>query len=394
MRLCIATREYPPVTAYTGGIGTTFATLAPSLARLGHDVHVVTVTRGPGRRETLEGVELEVVRRPNPERLWFLEDAGWTVAVARAIRRLGRFDAVFAAEWGGDAALYSLRRSCGPLVTHLTTSLEQALEISPGWKRSRRMRLRHRIQHRLEHAQTVRSDALVASSRAILAWARRNWDIERVPSVVLPNGVRVDRIREQSGGPLPDGYPHGDGPVVAFTGRLEIRKGVDVLVDAMRTVWSESPEARLVMMGSDGDWDGGRMSDHLVSLAGAQSARLHILGRQSPERLFAGLRAADVVAMPSRWENFAVGALETLALGRPLVATSGSGYDDFVEDGANGILVPPGDAGALAGALVRLLGDPELRTRLGTAAGERILDLEADAVAARFADFFAGLASR
>src|SRR5688572_8567955 len=106
MRLCIVSREYPPITSYTGGIGTTFAAIAPALARQGHDVHVVTITTARTRREQAEGVEVSVLRRPNPEHLWFLEDVLWTVPVTDRLRRLGRFDAVLAAEWGGDLALY------------------------------------------------------------------------------------------------------------------------------------------------------------------------------------------------------------------------------------------------------------------------------------------------
>ncbi len=262
MRLCLVSREYPPITSYTGGIGTTFAAIARALARQGHDVHVVTITTASPRRVRDDGVEVSVMRRPNPERLWFLEDVLWTVPVTDRLRRLGRFDVVLGAEWGGDLALYSTRKGRGPLATNLTTSLEQALHISPGWRRSRRMRARHAMQRRLERAQTERSDLLIASSHAILDWTRELWDIDDIPSVVLPNGVDVARVRSSAEGPLPDGFPE-DGPVVAFSGRLEGRKGVQVLVPAMHEVWQRFPSARLVLMGRDGDWEGGRMSDHL-----------------------------------------------------------------------------------------------------------------------------------
>ena len=360
--------------------------MAPALAAQGHDVHVVTVTRGPSRREQVDGVELSILHRPNPERLWFLEDAMWNIPVARELRRLGRFDAVLGAEWGGDLALYSRRKDSGPLATNLTTSIVQAVAVAHGWQRSRRMRARHGLQERLERAQTARSDLLIASSHAILDWTRRLWDVDGVPSVVIPNGVDVVRVRAlAAAGPPPDGFPEG-GPVVAFSGRLEGRKGVQVLVPAMHEVWRRLPSAQLVMMGRDGDWEGGRMSDHLRALAGPHADRLHLLGVQPPDRLFAGLRAADVVALPSIWENFALAAVETLVLGRPLIATSGSGYDDFVHHEDNGLLVPPDDEAALSAALVRLLEDGALRQRLGAAAAASGEGLDSAAVSARFAD--------
>jgi glycosyltransferase involved in cell wall biosynthesis len=78
-------------------------------------------------------------------------------------------------------------------------------------------------------------------------------------------------------------------------------------------------------------------------------------------------RAAVVVA-PSRREGYGMAAREAMAHGRPVVATAVGGLPDAVEDGVTGLLVPPGDVPALRAALERLLGDAELRSRLGAAA--------------------------
>jgi glycosyltransferase involved in cell wall biosynthesis len=86
------------------------------------------------------------------------------------------------------------------------------------------------------------------------------------------------------------------------------------------------------------------------------------------QRLYA--RAA-VVACPSRREGFGVACLEAMAHGRPVVATPVGGLRDLVVDGETGVVVPPRDPAALRAALQRLLGDPELRRRLGAAARRR-----------------------
>ena len=392
MRIAIVSQEYPPLTAYTGGIGRMYSTLAPALARAGQQVEVITITRDEPRTLEHDGAVVHLVRRPTPDRLWFVDALPWSHAVDRALRRLGRFDVVFAPEWFGEAALYSRHRRSGPLATELTTSLDQILELVPDWQRTRRMRVRHSLQRRLERSQAERSDAIMASSRAIGRWASELWNIGDTPGVVLGNMVDIDRIRSMADGELPDGFP-ADDPVVAFTGRLELRKGVHLLVDAMNDVWARHPDAQLVMLGRDGDWDGGRMSDELRRRAGSSAARLHILGNQPPERLYPALAAADVVAMPSLWENFALGSLEVLALGRPLVATSGSGYDDYMVSGANGVLVPPRDVPALAEAIDELLGDPSLRERLSRGAAERVEEMRIEPVTARHVEFFEQVAS-
>ena len=84
------------------------------------------------------------------------------------------------------------------------------------------------------------------------------------------------------------------------------------------------------------------------------------------------LAAFDVAVLPSRAEGLPMVVLESMALGVPTVATSVAGTPELVLDGESGLLVPPGDAPALAAALARLLGDGELRHRLGVAGARRV----------------------
>ena len=374
----MVTREYAGLTEYSGGIGTQYASLAPALQRLGHEPLVVTACWDEPRTVVHEGVPVHLVRATR---------LGWSFAVDEVIRREGPFDVVYAPEWGGDAWRYSRRKDCGALVTNLTTSLEQLLFLSPEWKRPAGLRLHHELQKRRERTQARRSDALAPCTRVIHEWASELWQLDGIPSEVLPNMVDVQRVRSLAGGERPEGYP-GGGPVVAFSGRLEIRKGPHVLVQAMQRVWDEVPRAQLVLFGLDCEWGSGRMSDHLMTLAGVHSSRLHVLGARPPDELFAGLAAADVVALPSLWENFALAALEALAIGCPIVATTGSGFGEFMEDGVNALLVPPRDPAALGETLLRLLRDPALRERLSHDARATAERYAAAPVAEQHARFF------
>jgi len=394
MRVCILTREYPPYTEAKGGIGTQWTHMAPAFARLGHDSAVVAMApEGPSRTLDHGGAQVHLVPRPGPQRSWPLEDVLWARAGMRRVRELGPFDIVFSAEWGGDAGLYASRQDAGALVTLLSTSLPQMRAIMPGWERSRRWRARHALlQGPLERRQTERSTAIIASSQAILDWARSLWRIDGPPTVVLPNAVDVERTRRLAAeGTLPAGYP-GDGPVVAFSGRLESRKGVHVLVAAMARVWAERPEAQVVLLGEDRLWEGKAMSAQLRDAAGPFADRLHVLGRQPPEHLFPALAAADVVVLPSLWENFALAGLEIMALGKPLIVSAAGGFPEMVTDGHDGLLFPPGDAPALAERIERLLADPELASAYGAEA-ERSARARFDVlpVAQAHLDFFASV---
>jgi glycosyltransferase involved in cell wall biosynthesis len=253
------------------------------------------------------------------------------------------------------------------------------------WSLRRRLLPQSLVQRALERIQAQRSDALLAPSAQLLEWARRLWPVGGLPAEVVPNTVDVERLARLAAGPVPDELGSG-GPLVAFSGRLEQRKGVHVLVEAMRLVWDRHPDARVALLGGqDGEWNGRPMVDHLRELARGHDDRLLILGRLPAERLFPCLAAADVVALPSLWESFSLAALEAMALGRPLVATAGV-FPPFVRDDETALLVPPEDADALAGAVNRLLGDDELRARLGSAATATAAEHDVGPSARRFVD--------
>jgi glycogen synthase len=365
VRLCIVTEEYPPITEYYGGIGTQYGRLAPELARLGHEVHVVTLAPPRAVEPVVAGVHVHALERP---RVWPWFALLWARRVDATLRAIGPFDAILCPEFRGEASVYAARQTDGPLTTHLLTSLRQLLAIRPGLTWPERHGLRARVGLRVERHQAERSAALLAPGGAVLDWARELWELEGIPAQVLPLtiGVKETRDAAAAGGP-PPGFPER-GPVVTFASRMDGHKGTQHLVPAMQAVWREHPDAQLVFVGRDARWKRGFMSDHLREVAGPGEDRLHVLGAQPPESYFGAIAASDVVAIPSLWESYCLAAVEAMALGRPVVGTTGHGFSEFVEDGRNGLLVERGAVDQLASALLRLLGDPDLRAKMGTAA--------------------------
>jgi glycosyltransferase involved in cell wall biosynthesis len=135
------------------------------------------------------------------------------------------------------------------------------------------------------------------------------------------------------------------------------------------------------------------MAERLRALAGSHAGRLHLLGHHPPSEVFPAVRSADIVVLPSRWENFALAALEAMALGRPTVLTSAGGAVEFCTDGEDALLVPPEDVEALALALLRLIESPELRERLGRAAARTAEGFDTSRVAPRYLSYFAEIAA-
>lgn len=155
------------------------------------------------------------------------------------------------------------------------------------------------------------------------------------------------------------------GPITLFVGRLVYYKGVDVLVRAMPQV-----PGTLVVIGR------GPLESELreAAMALGVSERIRWLAPVDDAELAAWYRAADVFVLPSvaRTEAYGLVQLEAQTCGTPVVSTALPTGVPFVNrDGVTGLVVPPGDAPALAAALARLLGDDELRGRLGMAAKAR-----------------------
>ncbi|MGY1814150.1 glycosyltransferase family 4 protein [Blastococcus sp. SYSU D00820] len=228
------------------------------------------------------------------------------------------------------------------------------------------------------HAATVRSKWLAAWGPVIRPWLERisgriavsdfarRVQVEHLggDAVIIPNGVHVAAF---SSGPSLPGYRRGSGdPTIGFLGRYdEPRKGLPVLLEAMRTVVQRHPGARLLIAGR-GDPD-----DLAVAVGDDLRPHVTLLGELSEPDKAAFLRSVDVYCAPNLLgESFGVILIEALSAGAPIVASDLDAFAAVLEDGRAGVLVRRGDAGALATALGDLLADPARRAELSAVGAE------------------------
>jgi len=195
--------------------------------------------------------------------------------------------------------------------------------------------------------------AVVCVSRSELALARHHAIAPPERLALVEN--TIDASRFASAAPAPD--LRSDRPLVGFIGRLSPQKGVSYFIQAARRVLDAGIEAQFALVG-EGELDVGRM-------VAEQDLNEHVVLTGYRPDIPQVLAALDIFALPSLYEGLPYTLMEAMAAGRPVVATSVEGNRDLIQDGETGLLIPPRDAEALAGALIRLLSAPEERVRLG-----------------------------
>jgi glycosyltransferase involved in cell wall biosynthesis len=164
-----------------------------------------------------------------------------------------------------------------------------------------------------------------------------------------------------------DGLPR-TGSTLLFVGRLERRKGVDVLLEALKRLRATGHDVYLTIVG-----DGPERSVRERQAADALlRTAVTFAGACDENGVAEAMRTADLLIVPSLSEGLPVVIIEALASGVPVVATAVGGNPELVRDGETGLLVPPADPDKLAAAIVRLLSDPDLRRRMGVA-GRRLV---------------------
>jgi glycosyltransferase involved in cell wall biosynthesis len=153
--------------------------------------------------------------------------------------------------------------------------------------------------------------------------------------------------------------PH---PTLMSIGRLERRKGIDVLLRALPAVWEEFPDSRLALLGSEAEFTQGQLLQMVPA-----SKRQHVVfpGFVAHEKLPAYYRAADVYVAPTQYEAFGYTILEAMACGCPVISCRVGGVPELIEENGNGVLLSFGEEQALSQAITDLLSSPDRCNQMG-----------------------------
>ncbi len=351
-----------------GGVQAHVRELAERLADGGHGVLVLA----PGSR-------------PAPE--------PWVRVVGRPVRvPYGGKIAPICFSWSSRRRVGALLRRFDPDVVHAhepfspsTSMLAVLASRAPTvatfhafHERARLLRLAAPLLRRVDRGIAAR----IAVSGVAAGFAAR---VCSGPIEVIPNGVDVERFAH----PVSEARGLPPGRRVLWVNRLDPQKGFPVLVRAFSRLAPEFPDLALVVVGDGGDRGAVRMLER------DEAARVVMLGSVPSGDLPPYHAAADVFASPATGhESFGIALVEAMAAGVPVVASDIDGYRDVVRDGAEGLLVPPGDPDALARAIARVLREPGLAEGLAAAGRERAAGFAWDRVVPRIEEVYERVSGR
>jgi len=346
MRIAMVSDEFYPA---MGGAPTYTMGLGKALAKLGAEPIVLTHAHlGYPREEEFDGLKVKRLKGFVIQKLDRAISAGLAKHLHEFIK-FGKFDVIHGQDIYSPMALHSVysarRRKLPSLLTchsiHETTGL---------WKLAYQP-----LAFTMNHA-----DRVIAVSNATGRFCRALGVLGH-KIVVIPNGADIPKLSSiASRASVRARLGIKSEPLIVTAIRLVKRKGPENLVAAFSRVLKSMPEAKLAIAGKGPEYTNLRM---MIMKLGIENS-VFMLGFLPHERVLDLMAAADVFVLPSMVEACPFALLEAMAVGVPAICTRTGGTPEIVENGVNGLMVPPANDGALADAILKILNNHKLAEQL------------------------------
>lgn len=372
LTFCLVSQCIPP--DQPGGIGRFTLDLARGFAARGHEVHLITGTPDHNRVDLEEGVwvhrmeldsELPYASQPLPPvAKSILRRAG---AVHREVLRImssRHVDLVSVPVWDSEG-LFCLQDQRIPTVLSLQTTFKIFSDIDPSWRRSPdRPAIVALERLAVQSARNIHS-----ISQAILDKVTRDYK--------LPDNGRNEAVVPLGIEDLADTYPRHDHPGrlrVLFVGRFEVRKGIDLMLEAAAELTQKYRHVDFIFVGDDtlAGPDGMTYRQAFERKYPKISAsRVQFLGRLDEDDMYQEYADADIFCAPARYESFGLTYVEAMMFSTPVIGCNIGGMKEVIDHKRSGLLVEPDDQAGLVDALRTLIDDDKTRKEYTSAARKR-----------------------
>lgn len=373
MTICFVTDYYPTMPRF-GGIGVYSQRIARTLAGRGHQVHVLVARADKDEEFEDEGVRVHLARvKWLPIAGRWLPGLGESLGVARHLARLNRrwkFDLVEIPNWEGlgFAAVRVPGSRKAPVVIRLHTSLAESIEMA-----ARMPNQGERFMMWMERESARHARAVVTHSRSHQERMAALYGIDEIE--LIPHGV-----------PIPAEFCMPTGKMILSIGRMNARKGMETLLEAIPRVAARVPGAEFRIVGPEETHPAVR--EFRQKNPGLR--QVEFLGMIDQQRLGELYEQCAVYVSPATYESFGLTFAEAMARGRPVIGCAASAIPEIVRDGVDGILVPPREAAPLAEAMAALLSDDVELLRMAANARQRAVEnYSLETAGARTESYFA-----
>lgn len=373
MNICFPSLSYPMNGGATSGVGAQVRMLAHGLIDAGNSISIVDLVESDQVIvKDDRGVEVHRMRTGNLH--WFagklplvgkalalpIREIEYGIAVWRGVRRankLRKLDLIEGTETG--MLLVAMFSRKVPVIIRLHGEQYTFHKYTPGMRLTSGVRLSRVLQR----IALRRAKLLISPSFAHAREIQKELGIPHPPIVVVPNGHSVGNMER-------DLDIQRSPQTVLYVGRIERLKGISTLLQAAAQTRESFPQSQFVFAG---DFQSSLSESEFQLLVRQHGLDSHVklLGAVGWKVLSNWYQRSTVSVLPSHYETFGLAALEPMAFGTPVIATSGGALSEVVESEVSGKLVAAGDAGALAGAMTELLTNVDSREQMSKAAFER-----------------------
>ncbi|HEU4835505.1 MAG TPA: glycosyltransferase family 4 protein [Pyrinomonadaceae bacterium] len=376
MRIAFATPEFVTEDHFDGGLANYLNRVAIALAHLGHDVHIVTLSTKNEDEFDHEGV---MVHRVMLKPVW------------HTFNRLTRYSITTSLHWLNfstqtyrklkqlhrrrpfDVIQYPNYSSCGLFAIPLlrTTHVVRASSYVPDWSAvaGHKRNLDSALTERLEALQykftrNVHAPSQAVQNMLIAKTSARDARLLRTPFYV--------ETREWDTA-AHDQFLKGKKYVLYF-GRFQLHKGFHTLAQALPRFLHQCPDAYIALVGRDMETS---LASSMAAFARAQcnssADRLLIMENLPHSQLYPVIAGAHFVVLPSLIDNLPNACLEAMGLGKVVIGTTGTSFEELIIDGVNGFLVPPVNPQALADKMIATWSSQRL-AGMSAAAKQKVLE--------------------
>lgn len=347
-----------------GGLETNVRVLAPALRAAGHAVSILYLDDGVQELVQLGADEIIEYRAPRGGWHYYFHRATFgltsfplvvrTIEMARALAR-----AVTAIHARKPLDLIEIPEVTLPFVKLPVPYLVRLHSAAWTWRQllGEKQPRADALEIRMERATLQKANAVSAPSRMLADFVRAECGMESLPIEIIPYPVDTNRFCPVA--------QRANTKRVLFVGRVEARKGADVLLRAVPRVLAQHPDAEFIFAG--------HVNEELRNLVDAAPPQVKFLGVVPHGELPALYQRATVVVVPSLWDNSPNVIYEAMACGVPVVASRVGGIPELVENGATGLLVPPRDVPATTEAILDLLSNRARCAEMGRRGNEKAI---------------------